>query len=60
MRTRHGDDLCLFCEEIVGPVVARLEQLKGATLLQLCEDLLDVSEATLRDLGVCSACIENV
>ena len=45
--TSHGNDLSLLDQQILGPVRAVPDQLESPELLELLEDLSDVSEAAL-------------
>ena len=47
MGAGHGNDLCLFDEEVVGAVIAGAEQLKRTELIQLSEDATQVTVAPL-------------
>lgn len=50
--TRHSNDLGFFDEQVLCPVGAVPDQLKGSELLQLLEDLANVAEAALGHLVV--------
>mmetsp|Transcript_18248 Transcript_18248/g.54579 ORF Transcript_18248/g.54579 Transcript_18248/m.54579 type:complete len:811 (+) Transcript_18248:1013-3445(+) len=52
MRARHRDDPRVRSDEVVAAVVAVAEQLEGMALLDLFEQILQVTEATVRYLHV--------